>query len=594
LYDPHYTPAAVLEKMLNAYQPEREFEVIDLAKTNLRAIDLKEVSRQCLLLEPDAIVVFAGNNWKFGFSRFGDEERALVGEDILKPERFSKMLGILEQNVTRDAVDMLDWLGSIAREHNIPVQFIIPEFNLIDWRSTKLERIVSQFDGGQTRDWVLAREAAQEALATQDWERVEQYADDMIRLDPSNPLGYELKADCKLRLSLFDQAREYLEMAKDYATLFQRADSKPRILSKTRQTLLEHAASRGISVVDLREIFGQYLGGKLPDRRLFIDYCHLTVEGIQLAMQESATDLLTTLALPVDRGRLDVKDVTPANEVISLACFYAALHNIHCGQPVELARYYAANALKHSPKAIQFLLLYTDMASRRAPTYLCDAFIKLPEVYMDLTKPKGNEVMDIEVVDCMLDLLEANKIKLRQRIKLLRQQEFGYQNRPIDLTEAPYRTTSFQSLIGRVTRCYYRSYERVSEFIFPSVPSDDITVELVYRVPAYNHYDDEQMVLELNGRTVCELPPTPAWNKVAIRITKDLLVDGISCLKVYWPLYTSRGEAFRSTPRSLFNLLYENFGEVFSFRITPVCLVENEEEAHFYAAPADHLVPVRA
>ena len=63
LYDPHFTPAQALQKIMDAACGPAKIEVVDLARTDLMHEQLQELIVQALHLEPDALVIFAGNNW---------------------------------------------------------------------------------------------------------------------------------------------------------------------------------------------------------------------------------------------------------------------------------------------------------------------------------------------------------------------------------------------------------------------------------------------------------------------------------------------------------------------------------------------------
>src|SRR5262245_8783950 len=69
-YAPHATPARALEAHLGAAAGEGQFEVIDLTRVSLEVEggpeSLTRIVLASLQLEPDLLVVFAGNNW---FSR---------------------------------------------------------------------------------------------------------------------------------------------------------------------------------------------------------------------------------------------------------------------------------------------------------------------------------------------------------------------------------------------------------------------------------------------------------------------------------------------------------------------------------------------
>ncbi|HEX4925140.1 MAG TPA: hypothetical protein VFV50_13690, partial [Bdellovibrionales bacterium] len=60
-FDPEYTPAAALEELTG-------YEVLDLARTDLRLSAFEELLSKLPALEPDAIVLYAGNNWQLSMS----------------------------------------------------------------------------------------------------------------------------------------------------------------------------------------------------------------------------------------------------------------------------------------------------------------------------------------------------------------------------------------------------------------------------------------------------------------------------------------------------------------------------------------------
>src|SRR4029077_2211719 len=78
--------------------------------------------------------------------------------------------------------------------------------------------------------------------------------------------------------------------AAPYATLA--TLSAPQVTTAAREILLVAARRHGFLTVDLRRIFAEHAGPALPGRRLFLDYCHLTLEGIQVAMAAVAAAVL--------------------------------------------------------------------------------------------------------------------------------------------------------------------------------------------------------------------------------------------------------------------------------------------------------------
>ena len=57
--------------------------------------------------------------------------------------------------------------------------------------------------------------------------------------------------------------------------------SAPQAGTLARDLLREACRRHGFVPVDLPAIFAEHTGSRLPGRRLFFDYCHLTLEGIR-------------------------------------------------------------------------------------------------------------------------------------------------------------------------------------------------------------------------------------------------------------------------------------------------------------------------
>src|ERR1051325_806666 len=64
LFDPHFTPALALQQIMNAACGPGRIEVVDLARTDLLHEQLQTLITQALHLDPDALVIFCGNNWE--------------------------------------------------------------------------------------------------------------------------------------------------------------------------------------------------------------------------------------------------------------------------------------------------------------------------------------------------------------------------------------------------------------------------------------------------------------------------------------------------------------------------------------------------
>src|SRR5436853_275217 len=140
LYAPHLTPAQVLEAQLRAAGGADNFEVIDLARTNETLPSLAATVRASLQINPDVLVLFAGNNWNLletpevspyvpsvtARQRYG---QALREEGIAGP------VGLAVERLRQAAEAAFGDIAELAWAVHIPVVVVIPEVNLLDWET---------------------------------------------------------------------------------------------------------------------------------------------------------------------------------------------------------------------------------------------------------------------------------------------------------------------------------------------------------------------------------------------------------------------------------------------------------------------------
>lgn len=92
-------------------------------------------------------------------------------------------------------------------------------------------------------------------------------------------------------------------------------------------------------LADLPRRLEEYLCGEIPGQRLFLDYCHLNVEGIKVAMAFAAETLLPLLDQPgYGWDYLSKIDLPISRQLEGEAQFLAAVHNGNWGQGSEIIR----------------------------------------------------------------------------------------------------------------------------------------------------------------------------------------------------------------------------------------------------------------
>lgn len=571
LLDPDYTPSIVLEYQLNQLAGREEYEVIDLAETNLGLPELLRRYRQCYQLHPDMIVFLAGNNWRYELLR------AIEG----KPDVYQRLVRALQENEQMQSVGkmiedifadvvtgFLETVGRLSRENNVPVIFAIPEFNLLDCRSTQAEQYISTLHGEGIDEWVTCKIVAEKAFAAHDLTTCIANAQRMIALDCTHPSGYELLADCWLQQGKYEEARACLENAKDTALYF-RTDSKPRIFNIIRETILSKAAENNVHILDIKAVFDTYQNGRLPGRELFLDYCHFTVEGIQVAMN-AVSNRLFNIDKGTDHPPMVVKSPEAKAITRGLGHLFAAIHNAHWGQSYEILYYHCCKALENYKQVARLMVYYCDMMSRKTANNLCkslEMILKSSEYNLDryvhaLLPPRNKKSLETELVSAMVDALKTVQIDLTKYVREIRVAEHNQKDDPTNLLLPFYCLSSYEEFQGSNNAFYQaRNYRSVFKVVGTGGHTLKIDVEL--RVP-YQTQATAKALLYMNDAPVTELEVTNDWVRYELEIPAGKLHNEVNELSVHWPL---PGELplkpkERTRTLSLLDNMFFVFGEI--------------------------------
>ncbi|MGD2115698.1 MAG: hypothetical protein PVG07_11630, partial [Acidobacteriota bacterium] len=422
LYAPHVTPARILSRILQvdlrAADGAAGYEVIDLSRTNETLGPMVDTAEAALQLEPDLLLIYAGNNWPLletpevsplvpspGARRQVAAALAQVGAGgdqvgVAGP------VGLARKRLAAKAEAALARLAEVAAGSRagsgIPVLLLLPEVNLADWESRQPP---VWLPGDGSRRWHELYRAAVDALGREDWDEAERCAWRMNALDGSScPTPFRVLARAWQGKGLDADARDaaLAEVDAVHYPLLCFLDA-PRATTEVRRLLTEAAGRHGFSTVDLRDVFARHTGSPLPGRRLFLDYCHLTLEGMQVAMAAAAEEIRRLCPLPnrdgdrdgvrdrnrgrgrdgirggagggpgaggdlvagTDEAALDL-DVPPAAE--ATARLGAALHGAHRllpltpPSPPDVLRHWCAAALRADPGIARAMV---DLAAAR-------------------------------------------------------------------------------------------------------------------------------------------------------------------------------------------------------------------------------------
>jgi hypothetical protein len=560
-YDPYYTPADVLNRMLASTGTSAgSWEVVDLARVGIGLLDLQRLMRAGLQLSPDAIVVFAGNNWFHGLAdiRLHDAVSSAAVASLLRSGGDLNGVRALIERDARAAV------RNLLRECNglsIPVFVIMPEFNLADWACVSRQRKVPWLAGGRSSDWLVARESAEIALERRDFNSAAEFANQMIHADGGlGGAGFDILGRCKMAASKIEEARTLFERARDAAILDPYAS--PRIYSLTQEVMRTECQRNNVELLDLPCLYKEQFPNCLPDRRLFLDYSHLTAEGIAIAMAASAAQILNRFG----GDKIEWRSLLPfapqvPGPVIGDAHLLAAVHNSHFGQDLEICFYHGLEALKHNPSLAKVMEDMLDAKMRNVPNRICASFericnaSKARNIYLISQTPATNLMHERDIRETVDELLIA---------------EHAVGEGPTDLLESRFSLTSYNPLLREAA--YYCALDVRSMFYL--ILKEIVAIEAVftYRVPYLRDNGRDLVEFVVNGVRVDNLHAGTKWRTHVFHLPANLFQRGRNLITIVWPTSLVDGDAIilHQAARVEMGLranFYPDFGEIQTFKV---------------------------
>ncbi len=248
LYAPHLTPAQLLQAQLGSVMHGRACEVLDFARTNETLDNLVTTVENALQVDPDLLVLFAGNNWNLlevpecspyfpstsGRARYA---RALREGGLDEVAEWSA------RRLLHRASKALEHIAGVARRRNLPLVVVVPEVNLGDWEN---RQPAPWLDKQDIQAWHRQYQSGVAALSQGDGQTALEHAEQMLGLDRwSGPAGYRLMSRARAQLGDHEGAVRAARAEVDnalYAT--QALHGSPQAESMV-QTLLRRFAEVG-------------------------------------------------------------------------------------------------------------------------------------------------------------------------------------------------------------------------------------------------------------------------------------------------------------------------------------------------------------
>jgi hypothetical protein len=582
LYDPHYTPASVLEGMLKSHLGAEDVDVVDLAKSNLTIEQLKTLVGQSLALLPDLIVIFAGNNWRTHVT----ESDIPYVDSLLRKEGVPAMKAFLDTRREQAVRQLTSQVNSFLDANKVPVIWVVPEFNLDGWADpiSNAPHLV----GNGNSEWRALSEQAGHALRAHDLVLAESAAKRMASLDGgTNAVPLRILAECCRPNGDISGTRRYLELARDAEGWDPSFAYSPRVSSSIQIALREAASGPSKVVVDLPDVLSQHLDNALPDRRVFLDYCHLTAEGINVAMAAVASKVLALLmGEDILFQQIENSTLSLSAKLEGQVCFLAAVHNAHFYQGYDVVSYWCSRAIQFWPECAQIMTRFVDLQTRRVPIMACKSTLELFAMgeshALRYLLRGGKQRIDMVLGDAVVQCVNAIGLDIGKEVSDLRVQEhairtgpkeltdFYYSSAMIDPAERAWTSRSFSTNRGSHS-IYASAFWETSKFIFFADKGQPVGLKFTYRVPTSSS-SGGTVQIAVNGHRVEQAPVGRGWQTLEIAISSTYVVDGINEIVITWPKEgdSSQVELDRAADALLARRLprfYRVFGEIHALTV---------------------------
>ena len=589
LYDPQFNPAIALRKVLESQLGAQEVEVVDLARTNLKW-EIRELAHQALLLEPDAVVIFAGNNWNADFSRA--EDLPYVQEVLLR-QGIPGLKKLIEERLEAETRSLVRDVASTYGKKQVPVVWMIPEFNLADWQDAGTS--VPYLPDGGHRDWMMYQEEAQAALEKGEYSNASALAHRMMELDGGvNAHAPRILAECSRNAGDPEATRFWLEKARDATIWDVSRIVSPRCYSAAQKALREETAKYpGSYTVDLPAIFKEYQRGEIADRQMFLDFCHLTVQGIEVAVAAAAASVLKPLTGRETpwRSLLDTS-ISPDRQLQAEGAFLAAIHNAHHHQCEEVVRHHCLMAITLWPKIARTMAYFVELQTRRTPMLMCTAAEQIAgsgsALVPNYLLRKNTQQLDAILLDAIGHALKKAGVDLSATLSGLRRKEHSVAKATRNLLDYYYCSSTRQSqeimwaiprdleARTRARSDYYKAYGRDSKFLFVGEKDHAVKLEITCRVPGPVEMEQE-LCASINGQRIGGIAAGRKWETWEIVIPGPVVREGLNEIAIRWPLPAFSREAPWGGVTNGLPEFFPVFGEIHSLTAGDGQKIQNEE-----------------
>jgi hypothetical protein len=342
--------------------------------------------------------------------------------------------------------------------------------------------------------------------------------------------------------------------------------------------LREGSRHHGFDLVDLPDLFAAWTGDPYPGRRMFLDYCHLTAEGMRVAAAGVAAQLVTGRTWQELAAAVPTPELTAEQD--AAAKFGAALHNAHRlpGHPRrrEILEHWIDAALDADPGVATRMFDLAEARVGGGRIELTKAHARNRDAAAPVLYAHGWEYphLDAAVLEAVLAVLSRRGSPDARRIAALLAGAAPNAGDVLELTD-PYH------LAEPLDRPFYelspdrlgdpgtilRSFRPEISFVFLSDGQRGCTLRVCARSRA--SAAETFAGIQLNGVELEPIALGGDWRAVERELPAAVLAPGINRLRLTWPLRAGAGgqglrAAVDRLERGAEADLFPVFGELYS------------------------------
>lgn len=535
-----------------------------------------------LQLEPDFLVIIAGNNW---FSDVIFEHDAPFSKrqahiKILEQEGPQGLTHAYRKDLEAHAKNIKQQLDAISKTTSSIFIVAVPASNYADWE----RRVpISWLSNHKTSEWYELYQEASAALERKSYEESLQLGHKMIAIDGGlAPTSNRVIANSLIALERHDEAHPFCVTESDYAIMHDQITSFPGTPSFVRKILMNSDDKTNLFFIDLETIFIDYLNKKTIGSILFIDYCHMTPAAFNVAMAPIASFILNSQSdVSFSNAAINEKNtLMSSNELqkrpssyfwkdliqksqmptidsfrLAISYFYIALYNCHFNEPVintpEIENYVKLfqKAVDCNSSILHAMELYVqargcEFGAGFSLSKAGQSLFELINSPLDFPVAQSTPGVDALTINALCETLQQNghngyELRDKYQASYIRLLEKG-----VDLTEPLYierinsvvRLAVDSEISTRRKVPFYKSWWPLSYFSLVADTKSDLELKLVCRRSSSIHHDtDRKLEIMINNTVFSNIPITDKWCKHTLVICKNQLINGFNRLSIKWP-----------------------------------------------------------